>query len=38
MVVASKRAHKALAEQLETINKLPAAILRKPFNGELVAT
>lgn len=32
---AVERARKALEEQLETINKLPAALLRRAFNGEL---
>lgn len=34
-MAAAERARKAIEEQLETINKLPAAILRKAFNGEL---
>ena len=32
---AVKRLRRALEEQLEAINKLPAAMLRKAFNGEL---
>ena len=32
---AAERLRPALEEQLEAINKLPAAILRKAFNGEL---
>ena len=34
-MAAAERARKAIEEQLEAINKLPAAILRKEFNGEL---
>ena len=34
-MAAAERARKAIEEQLEAINKLPAAILRKAFNGEL---
>jgi type I restriction enzyme S subunit len=34
MVVAD-RTRKALEDQLDTINKLPAALLRRAFNGEL---
>lgn len=34
-MAAVERARKALEEQLEAINQLPAAILRKAFNGEL---
>lgn len=30
-----ERLRKALEEQLEAINKLPSALLRKAFNGEL---
>jgi len=32
---AVERARRAIEEQLEAINKLPAAILKKAFNGEL---
>ncbi|MEF3253969.1 MAG: restriction endonuclease subunit S, partial [Deferribacterales bacterium] len=32
---AVERLRRTLEEQLEAINKLPAAILRKAFNGEL---
>ncbi|MEJ5375825.1 MAG: restriction endonuclease subunit S, partial [bacterium] len=34
-MAAVDRLRKALEEQLEAINKLPAAILRKAFSGEL---
>ncbi len=34
-MAAAERARKVLEEQLEAINRLPAAILRKAFNGEL---
>ena len=34
-MAAVERARKAIEEQLEAINKLPAAILRQAFNGEL---
>ncbi len=34
-MAAVERLRRALEEQLEAINKLPAAILRKAFNGEL---
>jgi len=34
-MTAVERLRRTLEEQLETINKLPAAILRKAFNGEL---
>ena len=31
----AERTRKTLEEQLDTINKLPAALLRRAFNGEL---
>ena len=34
-VVAAERTRKALEEQLDTMNKLPAALLRRAFSGEL---
>lgn len=34
-MAAAERTRKALAEQLDTINKLPAALLRRAFSGEL---
>ncbi|MDM7919181.1 MAG: restriction endonuclease subunit S, partial [Methanosarcina sp.] len=34
-MAASEKARKAAEEELATINSLPAAILRKAFNGEI---
>jgi len=34
-MAATERSRKALEEQLDTINKLPAALLRRAFSGEL---
>lgn len=34
-MASAERARKAIEEELETINKLPAALLRRAFNGEL---
>ncbi len=34
-MVAVERARKAVEEELDTISKLPAALLRRAFNGEL---
>lgn len=34
-MVAAAKACKTLEEQLDTINKLPAALLRRAFSGEL---
>ena len=34
-LTAAERTRKALEEQLDTINKLPAALLRRAFSGEL---
>jgi type I restriction enzyme S subunit len=34
-MVAAAKARKTLEEQLDTINKLPAALLRRAFSGEL---
>jgi type I restriction enzyme S subunit len=34
-MVSAERTRKVLEEQLDTINKLPAALLRRAFNGEL---
>jgi type I restriction enzyme S subunit len=34
-IAGAERARKALEEQLEAINQLPAALLRRAFNGEL---
>jgi type I restriction enzyme S subunit len=31
----AERARKAIEEELDAINKLPAALLRRAFNGEL---
>lgn len=31
----AERTRKALDQQLDTLNKLPAALLRRAFNGEL---
>jgi type I restriction enzyme S subunit len=34
-MASAERARKAIEEELDTINKLPAALLRRAFNGEL---
>jgi hypothetical protein len=34
-MTAAERTRKALEEQLDTINKLPGAFLRRAFSGEL---
>jgi len=34
-MAAAEKTRKALEGQLETINKLPAALLRRAFSGEL---
>ncbi len=34
-IASAARARKAIEEELDTINKLPAALLRRAFSGEL---
>ena len=34
-MTSAERAHKAIAEELDAINKLPAALLRRAFSGAL---
>jgi len=34
-MASASRARKAIEEELDAINKLPSALLRRAFNGEL---